>query len=51
MAGSKQKGPADYRDAGTGQFVTERYAKNHPKTTEREHNRPPASPAPKPKGK
>lgn len=26
-----------YRDAGTGQFVTERYADNHPRTTEHEH--------------
>lgn len=25
-----------YRDAGTGQFVTEKYADRHPKTTEKE---------------
>jgi len=26
-----------YRSAVTGEFVTERYADNHPKTTEKEH--------------
>ncbi len=25
-----------HRDSGTGQFVTEKYADKHPKTTERE---------------
>lgn len=34
------------RDSGTGQFVTERYAKTHPKTTETEKVRVPANPAP-----
>ncbi len=42
---AKDKGPPSYRDSGTGQFVTEKYADKHPKTTEKEHNRPP------PKGK
>lgn len=41
MSKGKDKGPADYRDAGTGQFVKPGYAKNHPGTTEKEHNRPP----------
>jgi hypothetical protein len=39
-----RKGPADYRDAGTGKFVPPGYAKAHPKTTEKEHNRPPPAP-------
>jgi hypothetical protein len=43
------KGPADFRSAKTGQFVTERFAKTHPATTEKEHNKPP--PAAKPTGK
>jgi len=38
---SKEKGPADFRSAKTGRFVTEKYAKSHPNTTEKEHNRPP----------
>jgi hypothetical protein len=38
---AKSKGPADYRNSGNGRFVTEDYAKKHPKTTEKEHNRPP----------
>lgn len=38
---AKDKGPPSHRDSGTGQFVTEKYAKAHPKTTETEHNRPP----------
>ncbi len=38
---SKAKGPADYRSAETGRFVKEQFAKTHPKTTEKEHNRPP----------
>lgn len=38
---SKDKGPADYRSAKDGRFVTERFAKTHPATTEKEHNRPP----------
>ena len=40
-AAPKDKGPPDYRDAGSGKFVTPGFAKNHPKTTEKEHNRPP----------
>lgn len=39
-----KKGPPDFRDAGTGKFVTEKYADKHPKTTEKEHNRPPPAP-------
>jgi len=39
-----KKGPPNYRDAGTGKFVTEKYAEKHPKTTEKEHNRPPPKP-------
>jgi hypothetical protein len=42
---ASKKGPPNYRDSGTGKFVTERYAERHPKTTEQEHNRPaPKSP-------
>jgi hypothetical protein len=42
---TSKKGPPDYRDSGTGKFVTERYAQRHPRTTEKEHNRPaPKSP-------
>lgn len=37
---SKTKGPADYRSSKSGRFVTEKYAKSHPATTEKEHNRP-----------
>lgn len=36
---AKDKGPADYRSSKTGQFVTPGYAKTHPSTTEKEHNR------------
>lgn len=35
------------RDSGTGQFVTDGYAKTHPKTTETERVRVPVSPKPK----
>lgn len=43
-----KKGPPNYRDSKSGEFVTERYAKHHPATTEKEHNRPaPKSPPPK----
>jgi hypothetical protein len=38
---AKDKGPADYRDSKTGEFVKPDYAKKHPSTTEKEHNRPP----------
>lgn len=33
---SKQPRKTVYRDSGSGQFVTERFAERHPKTTERE---------------
>jgi hypothetical protein len=36
-----KKGPPDFRSAKSGKFVTEKYAKTHPSTTEKEHNRPP----------
>ena len=36
---SRKKGPPNFRDSETGKFVTEKYAKAHPKTTEEEHNR------------
>jgi len=45
---SKDKGPIDYRNSKTGQFVPPEYAKKHPGGTEGEHNRPPP---PKPRGK
>ena len=38
---TKGKGPADYRSAKSGRFVTEGYGKRHPNTTVKEHNRPP----------
>jgi hypothetical protein len=38
---SKEKGPPDYRNSENGRFVKEQFAKTHPKTTEKEHNRPP----------
>ncbi|WP_312002769.1 hypothetical protein [Stenotrophomonas sepilia] len=38
---SSKKGPADFRSSETGRFVTERFAENHPRTTQKEHNRPP----------
>jgi hypothetical protein len=28
------------RDAGSGKFVTDKYAKSHPKTTEKENYKP-----------
>jgi hypothetical protein len=43
---AKNKGPVDYRNSGNGRFVTPEYAKTHKNTTEGEHNRPPAKPAP-----
>jgi hypothetical protein len=46
MAG-KDKGPPNYRDSKSGEFVKPGYAKTHPATTQKEHNRPP--PAPKKK--
>lgn len=50
MASKKDGG--NYRDAGDGRFVTERYADKHPKTTVHESpvKSPPKSPPPK-KGK
>ncbi|MGN6739607.1 hypothetical protein [Dyella sp.] len=47
---SSKKGPPNFRDSGSGKFVTEKYAKTHPKTTEEEHNRPPPK-GPPPKKK
>ena len=35
-----------HRDSGTGQFVREKYAKTHPKTTETERVRVPVNPKP-----
>lgn len=35
----KQPPDVNYRDAKSGQYVTERYAKNHPSTTVKEHDR------------
>jgi len=46
---STNKGPADYRSSVTGRFVPQRYAETHPRTTEKEHNRP--LPKPPRKGK
>jgi len=31
-----KKDPPKYRDAGTGEYVTKRYADKHPKTTVKE---------------
>jgi len=40
------------RDSGTGRFVTEKYVKTHPNTTETQHVPVPAPQRhPKPKGK
>lgn len=36
MANSKDK-KVIFRDSGTGQFVTKKYADQHKQTTEREH--------------
>lgn len=33
---AKKKSHSGYRNAKTGKFVTERYAKQHPATTEKE---------------
>ncbi|MBL0320170.1 MAG: multidrug transporter [Alphaproteobacteria bacterium] len=41
---TSKKGPPNYRSSVTGNFVTEDYAKKHPKTTQKEHNRPPSKP-------
>jgi hypothetical protein len=35
----KDKTQTKYRDVGTGQYITEEYAKNHPKTTVKETNK------------
>jgi len=48
---SSKKGPPNFRDSGSGKFVTEKYAKTHPKTTEEEHNRPKGPPPKKPSPK
>ena len=34
--GKEKKGPRRYRDAGTGRFVTRKYAKKNRKTTVKE---------------
>lgn len=39
----------DHRDAGTGRFVTEQFAKKNPKTTVSEKRKPSPTPAKKPK--
>jgi len=36
MAKSKSSPPSKHRDAGTGQYVTKKYAESHPKTTVKE---------------
>ena len=41
---TKPKGPPDYRDSKTGEFVKKDYAEKHKSTTEKEHNRPPVLP-------
>ena len=41
------KGPADFRSAKTGKFVTPGYAEKHKGSTEKEHNRPPPKPGKK----
>jgi len=38
-----------YRDAETGEYVTEEYAKRHPKTTVHERDKPKPKPPSKPK--
>lgn len=48
---ASKKGPPNYRDSKSGEFVTERYAKTHPATTEKEHNRPPPKTPSAPKRK
>lgn len=40
MGSKKPKEPPKYRDAGSGQYVTEDYAKKHPKTTVKETDKP-----------
>ena len=37
---SNAKGPADYRSAKTGRFVTQQFAEKHPATTVKEHHWP-----------
>jgi hypothetical protein len=49
MSKSKDQGPPSSRDSGSGRFVTEDYAKRHPRTTETEHNRPKPPSGPKKK--
>jgi len=38
---AKQKTVEHDRDAGTGMYVTKKYADNHPKTTVKEHDKIP----------
>jgi hypothetical protein len=47
MNKGKDKGPPSFRDAGTGKFVDPDFAKSHPKTTEKEHNKPGPKPSKK----
>jgi hypothetical protein len=37
-----EKMPPKYRDANDGQYVTEKYAEKHPKTTVKENDKKPA---------
>jgi len=39
MSKSNETRKTVHRDSGTGQFVTKKYADQHPKTTERERVR------------
>lgn len=34
-----KKGPADFRSAKSGEFVTKKYAEKNPSTTVKEHNK------------
>jgi hypothetical protein len=40
MAAKKGSGSGRARDAGSGQYVTKKYAEKHPKTTVVEHDKP-----------
>ncbi len=48
-AGGTNRTGAGYRDAGTGQYVTKKYAEAHPKTTVKETK--PTAPPPGKKSK
>jgi len=43
--------PRNYRDAGTGEFVTQNYAEKHKNTTVSEPRPQPKAPSPPPKKK